>query len=266
MKSFPPPNLGNAPPSRPSRPPGYGAPQSGYRAPQGSFESPGYQAPRDQYRAPGTTAPPRAVGNPGGGGGSTAFALRGVTPWQNPQYNPDRNKDGYTRYDHTQRGSGLNLSKTFADGARVYDVYNKLQSGQPGFTHGENARKQLAAMGGTAANASDEQKFDAIDLAHRGAQFKNQRPKRKFTLGKLLTEAAPAIIGVATGNPWLGAAAAGTKTAAKGGSFADILKDSAISYASGAIGGKLWGSATAPGTTEAARTANALRASKAGYI
>ena len=206
------------------------------------------------------------MGVPGGGGGSTAFALRGVPAWQNPQYNPGRNDNGYTRYDHTQRGSGLEHSKTFADGARTFGTYNKLQQGQPGYTHAENARKNLTAMGVTAATATDEQKFDAMDLAMRGAQFKNKRPKRKFNLGSALLNFAPAAIGIATGNPLLAAGAAGAKTAAEGGSFGDILKDSAISYGSGAIGGKLWGSATAPGTTEAARTANALRASKLGYI
>ncbi len=264
MKSLPPPRPQTA---VQLRPPGYGPPQGGpgdlrqggYRAPVGAYQAPGFQAPRGAYRAPGSAPLPRADAVPGG-----AFSLRGVPEWENPQFNPDRNKSGYTRYDHTQRGSGLNTARTFADGARAFDVYNALNKNQPGYTHAENARKNLAGMGVTVDTATDEQKFDALDLAHRGAMFKNKRPKRKFSLGKFLMQAAPTVIGVASGNPWLAAASAGASSAAQGGGFPDIIGDMAASYAGGKIGGHLWGNVT--GATQNQMMQNALRASKQGYI
>ena len=142
--------------------------------------------------------------------------------WINPQYNPGRNDNGYTRYDYTQRGSGLEHSKTFADGARTFESYNKLQQNQPGWGHAENARKNLTAMGVSVASASDEQKFDAMDLSMRSAQFKNQRPKRKFSLGKLIMQVAPAIAGSLL-LPGVGTALGTTISAGAGGAIGGAL-------------------------------------------
>lgn len=262
MKSLPPPSQ-PAPPRATrtvrERALGYDAPQVGYQAPVGAYQAPGFQAPRGAYRPPGSPPLPRVDAVPGG-----AFSLRGVPEWQNPEYNPGRNDGGYTRYDHTKRGSGLEHSKTFKDGASVFEQYNALTRGQPGYTHAENARNNLAQMGVTADTATDEQKFDAMDMAMRGAQWKNKRPKRKFKLGKFLLQAAPTVIGVASGNPWLAAASAGASSAAQGGGVDDIFKNMAASYVGGKIGGHLWGNVT--GATQNQMMQNALRASQQGYI
>ena len=246
--------------------------------PAGGVPRGGYLAPRGGYRAPGTPAPPRPVGVPGGGGGSTAFALRGVPVWQNQQYNPGRNDGGYTRYDHTQRGSGLEHSKTFADGARTFETYNKLQQGQPGYTHAQNARQNLTEMGVTAATASDEQKFDAMDLAMRGAMFKNKRKKRSFGIGdiaKLAAAAAATWVTAGAAAPYFGASAAGTAATgalagAAGATTSGVLNNnlSLQGVATGAALGGLKGPAGSVfgGATEAEQMANALRASKLGYI
>ena len=103
---------------------------------------------------------------------------KAAASWVNSQYDPDRNKGGYTRYDYTKRGSGLHLARNFADGARIFDTYGELKENQPGYTHYQNALYNLASMGVTAETATNEQKFDAMDLAFRGAQWKNRRSKR----------------------------------------------------------------------------------------
>jgi hypothetical protein len=104
----------------------------------------------------------------------------GQEGWINPNYNPDHNKGGYHRFDTSTPGSGMQFSRTYADGARTFDTYNKLTSGQPGYDHAQNARNTLRQMGTTVAKATDMQKFEAMDLSQRSAQWKNTRPKRKF--------------------------------------------------------------------------------------
>jgi len=147
----------------------------------------------------------------------------GDDDWVNPQYNPNRNAGGYTRFDYKQTGSGLERAKTYKDGARIFDSYNKLKSGQPGYTHGNFARSYLKeTFNTTPAKATDIQKFEAMDMAMRDVQRKNRRPKRKFGVGdvlgiaslatgftgvglapKLLGKTAGRAVGFGSGSKWL---------------------------------------------------------------
>lgn len=137
------------------------------------------------------------ITSPGAVSAIRAQALRGAAPtgpafgdedWVNPHHNPNRNANGYTRFDvNAGPGIGLERARTYADGARIYDDYAKLRRGQAGFTHHQNANQYLRDHYGVAQDAaSDIQKFGAMDYAMTLAQRKNQRPKRKFGLGKAL--------------------------------------------------------------------------------
>jgi len=57
-------------------------------------------------------------------------------------------------------------------------------------------------------------------------------------IGGFLLKAAPAIVGVATGNPWLAAATSAGIGVASGANFNDIIKNAAITYGSSYLGGK----------------------------
>jgi len=57
-------------------------------------------------------------------------------------------------------------------------------------------------------------------------------------IGGFLLKAAPAIVGVATGNPWLAAATSAGIGVASGANFDDIIKNAAITYGSSYLGGK----------------------------
>ena len=155
--------------------------------------------------------------------------------WVNSQYDPDRNKGGYTRYDYTQRGSGLHLSRTFADGASTFDVYNALQKGQPGYTHAQNARNNLTQMGVTVDTATDEQKFDALDLAFRGAQWKNRRPKRGFGIKEALGLALQVGSFFVPGGPVVAGAMGATGAGLQGGGPGGIALGAFAPWAGGKI-------------------------------
>lgn len=151
----------------------------------------------------------------------------GNADWVNPMYNPTQNDNGYTRFDYKQQGSGLERARTYADGARIFDGYNKLEQGKPGYTHAENARQYLqSTYGVTPERASDVQKFAAMDAAMRGAQGKNQLPPRHFGIGNLLSPILGAVgsfllPGVGS---YLGSALG---TAINGGSISDIASGAA---------------------------------------
>ena len=49
----------------------------------------------------------------------------GEAGWVNPNYDPYHNADGYHRFDPTIPGMGMQMSRTYADGANAYDVYQQ---------------------------------------------------------------------------------------------------------------------------------------------
>tara|TARA_R110002094_G_scaffold200790_1_gene172352 strand:- start:18 stop:647 length:630 start_codon:yes stop_codon:yes gene_type:complete len=142
----------------------------------------------------------------------------GEAGWVNPNYDPYHNADGYHRFDPTIPGMGMQMSRTYADGANAYDVY---QQRSPNTMYARNSRQFLADNGIDPATATDLQKYASMDYAGRLGQWKNQRPKRKFGI-KDAFGLALSVGAIFAGNPYLAAAMAGGGTALQGGDLGDI--------------------------------------------
>ena len=167
----------------------------------------------------------------------------GEPGWVNPNYDPYHNADGYHRFDATVPGMGMQMSRTYADGAAAYDTY---QQRSPNTMYARYSRQFLAENGIDPATATDLQKYASMDYAGRLGQWKNQRPKRKFGLKQVLGLAAQ-IAGTVYGGPAGAAAGSAFSTGIQGGDLGDIAKSAAIAgaaaYAGGAIGDKFGGAA-----------------------
>jgi hypothetical protein len=177
--------------------------------------------------------------------------------WVNPNWDPNHNADGYHRFDPKIPGMGLQYSKTYADGARTFDSYQNIASGKPGYTHAQNSLTFLTDNGINPKTATDLQKFSAMDYAMRLVQWKNQRPKRKFTI-KQAFGTALSIGAIFAGHWALAAALAGSGSALQGGDWKEILTSAGIAGIGNYAGGKL-GTAYEAGAT----AANAVKAAKA---
>jgi hypothetical protein len=53
----------------------------------------------------------------------------GEVGWVNPNYDLYHNADGYHRFDPKVPGMGLQMSRTYADGGRVFDAYQGHSKG-----------------------------------------------------------------------------------------------------------------------------------------
>jgi hypothetical protein len=172
--------------------------------------------------------------------------------WVNPNYDPYHNADGYHRFDPKIPGMGLQYSRTYADGAGIFNAYQGIAKGRPGYTHAQNALNFLSENGINPDRANDVQKFAAMDYAMRLVQWKNQRPKRKFTLKQAFGTLAQ-IGATIYGGPWGAAAGSAFNTALQGGDFGDIAKNAAISgalaWGGGVIGDKLGSLGTTSGNS-----------------
>ena len=173
----------------------------------------------------------------------------GEIGWVNPNFDLDHNADGYHRFDPTVVGMGMQMSRTYADGANAYDIYQGLAKGAPGSSLATAARKFMTDNGINPDRANDIQKFAAMDYAGRDVQWKNQRPKRKFTL-KQAFGTALAIGALFVKNPNLAAALATTGSAVQGGSLGDIALAGGLAYGGAKLGGTP-GSALKPGVKTA---------------
>ena len=175
----------------------------------------------------------------------------GEIGWVNPNFDLDHNADGYHRFDPTVVGMGMQMSRTYADGAAAYDIYQGLAQGAPGSSLAKDARTFMTDNGINPDRANDIQKFAAMDYAGRHVQWKNQRPKRKFTLKQAFGTVVQ-IGATIYGGPWGAAAGSAFNTALQGGDFGDIAKNAAIAgtlaYGGGVIGDKL-GTLGGPATT-----------------
>jgi len=165
----------------------------------------------------------------------------GEVGWVNPNFDLDHNADGYHRFDPTVVGMGMQMSRTYADGANAYDIYQGLAKGAPGSSLAKDARTFMTDNGINPDRANDIQKFAAMDYAGRHVQWKNQRPKRKFTLKQAFGTALAIGALVYAKNPKLAAFLAGSSAAVQGGGWKDIALSAGLAYA----GGKL--SAPKPG-------------------
>jgi hypothetical protein len=186
---------------------------------------------------------------PGVSGVRTSNVAFGEEGWVNPGFFPKRNASGYRRFNVKQFGSGLERAIDEKAGAKIFNSYNKLQRGQPGWTHAQNARKHLASMGVTPGTASDWNKFEAMDAAMRGAQWKNQRKKRKFGIKDALGIALQVGSFFVPGSGFAVAALRGgmgaTGAALRGGDAFDIV----LGAAGSAFGGKILGALGKTATT-----------------
>jgi hypothetical protein len=182
----------------------------------------------------------------------------GEQGWVNPNWDPYHNADGYHRFDPKIPGMGLQYSKTYADGARTFDSYQNIAKGKPGYTHAQNALTFMTDNGINPARANDIQKFAAMDYSQRLVQWKNQRPKRKFTLKQAFGTVVQ-IGATIYGGPWGAAAGSAFNTALQGGDLSDIAKNAAISgglaWAGGVIGDKF---STLGGPTTAGNSIDAM--------
>jgi hypothetical protein len=165
----------------------------------------------------------------------------GEIGWINPNFDLDHNADGYHRFDPKIVGMGMQMSRTYADGANAYDIYQGLAKGAPGSSLAKDARTFMTDNGINLDRATDIQKFAAMDYAGRHVQWKNQRPKRKFTLRQAFGTALAIAALVYAKNPKLAAFLAGSSAAVQGGDWKDIALSAGLAYA----GGKL--SAPKPG-------------------
>ena len=165
----------------------------------------------------------------------------GEIGWVNPNFDLDHNADGYHRFDPKIVGMGMQMSRTYADGANAYDIYQGLARGAPGSSLAKDARTFMTDNGINPDRANDIQKFAAMDYAGRHVQWKNQRPKRKFTLKQAFGTALAIGALVYAKNPKLAAFLAGSSAAVQGGGWKDIALSAGLAYA----GGKL--SAPKPG-------------------
>jgi len=158
----------------------------------------------------------------------------GEPGWVNPNYDPYHNADGYHRFDATVPGMGMQMSRTYADGAAAYDTY---QQRSPNTMYATFSRQFLAENGIDPATATDLQKYASMDYAGRLGQWKNQRPKRKFGMRQVLGLAAQ-IVGTIYGGPWGAAAGSAFSSGIQGGDLGDMAKAAAISGAATYAGGK----------------------------
>jgi hypothetical protein len=187
--------------------------------------------------------------------------------WENPAYNPDREKYGYTQYNANVYGSGLNRTKNYEQGARNFAGYASLAPGTPGYDHFVGASNNLRNAYGITdwRKATPKQLFDAFDAEMRSAQLKNQRPKRKFGIKQLAGFALPAL-----GNfllPGIGGAIGGTAgSLINGGNIGDIAKNAGLSYLGGKIAAPIGSSikTAIPGVGGAVASTAAKRAVKRG--
>jgi hypothetical protein len=188
----------------------------------------------------------------------------GEQGWVNPNWDPNHNADGYHRFDPTIPGMGLQYSKTYADGARVYDAYQKIAAGAPGSSLARDARTFMTDNGIDPARANDIQKFAAMDYAGRHVQWKNQRPKRKFTLKQAFGTAVQ-IGATIYGGPWGAAAGSAFNTALQGGDLGDIAKAAAIGGATAYAGGQIgdWASSGSAAGSAAGNSVDKLFAASA---
>jgi hypothetical protein len=151
----------------------------------------------------------------------------GEIGWVNPNFDIYHNADGYHRFDPTIPGMGMQMSRTYADGANAYDVY---QQRSPNTMYARYSRQFLAENGIDAATATDIQKYAAMDYAGRLGQWKNQRPKRKFGI-KDAFGLALSVGAIFTGNPYLAAGMAAGGSALRGGDIGDIALAAGTSFA-----------------------------------
>ena len=159
----------------------------------------------------------------------------GEPGWVNPNYDLYHNADGYHRFDPTIPGMGMQMSRTYADGANAYDIY---QQRSPNTMYARNSRQFLADNGIDPATATDLQKYASMDYAGRIGQWKNQRPKRKFGI-KDAFGLALSVGAIFAGNPIAAAALAGGGTALQGGDLGDIALSAGLAGAfpySGPVG------------------------------
>jgi hypothetical protein len=167
----------------------------------------------------------------------------GEVGWVNPNFDPYHNAYGYHRFDPQIPGMGMQTAKTYADGARAYDIYQK---NNPKTAYAIESRKFLAENGIDAATATDIQKYAAMDYAGRLGQWKNQRPKRKFGI-KDAFGLALSVGAIFAGNPYAAAGLAAGGSAVKGGDLGDILTAGALAGVGNYAGGALGSSKTAAG-------------------
>ena len=158
----------------------------------------------------------------------------GEAGWVNPNYDPYHNADGYHRFDPTIPGMGMQMSRTYADGANAYDVY---QQRSPNTMYARNSRQFLADNGIDPATATDLQKYASMDYAGRLGQWKNQRPKRKFGI-KDAFGLALSVGAIFAGNPYLAAGLAAGGSAVQGGSLGDIALAGGLAFGGAKLGGK----------------------------
>jgi len=159
----------------------------------------------------------------------------GEPGWVNPNYDPYHNADGYHRFDATVPGMGMQMSRTYADGAAAYDTY---QQRSPNTMYATFSRQFLAENGIDPATATDLQKYASMDYAGRLGQWKNQRRKRKFGIAQVFGIAAQ-VLGTIYGGPWGAAAGAAFSSGIQGGDLGDVgiaaVTAGAGAYAGGAL-------------------------------
>jgi hypothetical protein len=159
----------------------------------------------------------------------------GEEGWVNPNYDLYHNADGYHRFNPEIPGMGMQMSRTYADGASAYDTY---QQRSPDTMYARYSRQFLADNGISPNTATDIEKFAAMDYAGRLGQWKNQRRKRKFGIAQVFGIAAQ-VLGTIYGGPWGAAAGAAFSSGIQGGDLGDVgiaaVTAGAGAYAGGAL-------------------------------
>lgn len=145
--------------------------------------------------------------------------------WRNPEFNPTRNDNGYTRFDSRAYGAGLERAPTYAAAVPLWESYAVLKPGESGYDNYQRFVSNLSKYGGVDdwRTATDKQLFDAMDATFRQSQYQNTKENGFFdsSLGGILGSAL--TVGAGLLNPGLGAAVGAGIGAAKGGGIGDIL-------------------------------------------
>ena len=133
--------------------------------------------------------------------------------WVNPFYNRANTVagGGNVRYDHTQPGAGIPGAETFDDGLALYNQYRNSRDKNTVY---DDSAAWLTKKGFDPDNPTAQQAFTAVDAVFRDRQRGNK--KENFGFDDIAGFIGPAV-GLATGQPWLAAAAGGLAQGAASG-------------------------------------------------
>ena len=130
--------------------------------------------------------------------------------------------------------------------------------------HADNPLKNKGQLGWSAKGEGRTNYMVKPDANGNPVLFPDWKSNAPTGLGGFLVGALPAIVGIATGNPWLAAATSAAEGAIGGQNIGDIVKNAAVSGGSSYLGGLAGGAAKAAGAELGSTGAAALGGAASG--